>query len=122
VRPIHTAHSLDAAERARRPRRSTLAGSASAPAIARAHARDEADHAGDREDERGRTEEGHPKPGGVARGAKPELARLGGERQIGGPVRVEAGWPISCLGDPTTVMGLPMQRLAGWINRARLRI
>lgn len=25
--------------------------------------------------------------------------------------RLEDGWPIQCLGDPTTVMGLPMQRL-----------
>jgi len=25
--------------------------------------------------------------------------------------RIEAGWPIECLGDPTTVMGLPMRRL-----------
>ncbi|MEM0984430.1 MAG: Maf family protein [Planctomycetota bacterium] len=25
--------------------------------------------------------------------------------------RVEAGWPITCEGDPTTVMGLPMKRL-----------
>ncbi len=25
--------------------------------------------------------------------------------------RVDAGWPIQCEGDPTTVMGLPMQRL-----------
>ncbi|TVQ52064.1 MAG: Maf-like protein [Phycisphaerales bacterium] len=26
--------------------------------------------------------------------------------------RIEAGWPIECEGDPATVMGLPMQRLA----------
>jgi septum formation protein len=26
--------------------------------------------------------------------------------------RVAAGWPISCAGDPATVMGLPMRRLA----------
>ena len=26
--------------------------------------------------------------------------------------RIDAGWPIQCEGDPTTVMGLPMQRLA----------
>ena len=32
--------------------------------------------------------------------------------------RIAAGWPISCMGDPTTVMGLPMQRLPGWIERA----
>lgn len=25
--------------------------------------------------------------------------------------RIEAGWPIECLGDPATVMGLPMRRL-----------
>ena len=25
--------------------------------------------------------------------------------------RIEAGWPITCEGDPTTVMGLPMRRL-----------
>jgi septum formation protein len=25
--------------------------------------------------------------------------------------RVDAGWPIRCTGDPTTVMGLPMRRL-----------
>ena len=25
--------------------------------------------------------------------------------------RVEAGWPITCNGDPTSVMGLPMERL-----------
>jgi septum formation protein len=25
--------------------------------------------------------------------------------------RVEAGWPIQCVGDPATVMGLPMQKL-----------
>lgn len=25
--------------------------------------------------------------------------------------RIHAGWPIECLGDPATVMGLPMQRL-----------
>ena len=29
--------------------------------------------------------------------------------------RVEAGWPLRCEGDPTTVMGLPMRRLAGWL-------
>ena len=25
--------------------------------------------------------------------------------------RIDAGWPIQCLGDPTTVMGLPMEKL-----------
>lgn len=25
--------------------------------------------------------------------------------------RIEAGWPIECVGDPATVMGLPMRRL-----------
>jgi septum formation protein len=29
--------------------------------------------------------------------------------------RAAAGWPIECTGDPTTVMGLPMQRLARWL-------
>jgi len=32
--------------------------------------------------------------------------------------RIEAGWPIECLGDPTTVMGLPMRRLPEWLKRA----
>jgi septum formation protein len=32
--------------------------------------------------------------------------------------RIAAGWPISCIGDPTTVMGLPMQRLQEWLGRA----
>lgn len=32
--------------------------------------------------------------------------------------RIAAGWPLSCVGDPTTVMGLPMQRLEGWIRHA----
>ncbi len=32
--------------------------------------------------------------------------------------RIDAGWPIACMGDPTTVMGLPMQRLGGWLARA----
>jgi len=27
--------------------------------------------------------------------------------------RIAAGWPIECIGDPATVMGLPMQRLEG---------
>jgi len=30
--------------------------------------------------------------------------------------RVEAGWPIMCEGDPTTVMGLPMRRLSPWLD------
>jgi septum formation protein len=37
--------------------------------------------------------------------------------------RLEAGWPIECEGDPTTVMGLPMRRLAAMScpdNRASL--
>lgn len=29
--------------------------------------------------------------------------------------RIAAGWPITCVGDPTTVMGLPMQRLRTWL-------
>lgn len=32
--------------------------------------------------------------------------------------RVNAGWPISCIGDPTTVMGLPMNRLKQELNRS----
>lgn len=32
--------------------------------------------------------------------------------------RIEAGWPIECLGDPTTVMGLPMRRLPEWLKSA----
>jgi septum formation protein len=32
--------------------------------------------------------------------------------------RMAAGWPISCLGDPATVMGLPIQRLPGWLSKA----
>jgi septum formation protein len=32
--------------------------------------------------------------------------------------RVAAGWPIVCEGDPTTVMGLPMRRLPGWLRLA----
>ncbi len=31
--------------------------------------------------------------------------------------RQQAGWPISCEGDPATVMGLPMRRLAHWLAR-----
>jgi len=30
--------------------------------------------------------------------------------------RLDAGWPIQCIGDPGTVMGLPMQALPGWIE------
>ena len=30
--------------------------------------------------------------------------------------RIDAGWPIRCDGDPTTVMGLPMQRLRSLLN------
>ena len=26
--------------------------------------------------------------------------------------RIQAGWPIECKGDPTTVMGLPMRKLS----------
>ncbi|MEM7228712.1 MAG: Maf family protein [Planctomycetota bacterium] len=31
--------------------------------------------------------------------------------------RRAAGWAIECVGDPTTVMGLPMNRLDGWLRR-----
>lgn len=31
--------------------------------------------------------------------------------------RIEAGWPLSCEGDPCTVMGLPMRRLAPILER-----
>ncbi len=31
--------------------------------------------------------------------------------------RIEAGWPITCKGDPTTVMGLPIQRLIPIVAR-----
>lgn len=31
--------------------------------------------------------------------------------------RQQAGWPIRCEGDPTTVMGLPMRALPGWLER-----
>lgn len=31
--------------------------------------------------------------------------------------RIDAGWPIHYEGDPTTVMGLPMQALLGRLNR-----
>jgi septum formation protein len=30
--------------------------------------------------------------------------------------RIDAGWPISCSGDPTTVMGLPMRRLTALLR------
>lgn len=33
--------------------------------------------------------------------------------------RVAAGWPLTCDGDPTTVMGLPMLRLAPLLRRLR---
>jgi septum formation protein len=33
--------------------------------------------------------------------------------------RLDDGWPITCIGDPTTVMGLPMQRLPRWIRAFR---
>lgn len=33
--------------------------------------------------------------------------------------RIEADWPISCEGDPATVMGLPMRKLPDWIKRFR---
>ena len=29
--------------------------------------------------------------------------------------RQAAGWPIDCIGDPGTVMGLPMERLQPWL-------
>ncbi len=32
--------------------------------------------------------------------------------------RVNAGWPISCIGDPTTVMGLPMNQLKQELSRS----
>lgn len=32
--------------------------------------------------------------------------------------RIEAGWPIECSGDPTSVMGLPMHRLAPLLRAA----
>ncbi|MBN8645426.1 MAG: Maf family protein [Planctomycetes bacterium] len=32
--------------------------------------------------------------------------------------RHAAGWPITCDGDPTTVMGLPMTRLPRWLQTA----
>lgn len=34
--------------------------------------------------------------------------------------RIEAGWPIQVVGDPTTVMGLPMRRLRGMLAPERL--
>jgi septum formation protein len=33
--------------------------------------------------------------------------------------RIAAGWPIECVGDPTTVMGLPMRRLEPWLAGLR---
>jgi septum formation protein len=33
--------------------------------------------------------------------------------------RLEDGWPITCQGDPHTVMGLPMSRLAAWLGPLR---
>lgn len=30
--------------------------------------------------------------------------------------RIDAGWPIECIGDPATVMGLPMKALPKWID------
>lgn len=30
--------------------------------------------------------------------------------------RQAAGWPLTCTGDPTTVMGLPMLRLPRWLD------
>jgi len=33
--------------------------------------------------------------------------------------RLEAGWPIDCVGDPCTVMGLPMRRLEPFLARFR---
>jgi len=35
--------------------------------------------------------------------------------------RIEAGWPITCEGDPTTVMGLPMRRLTAIMQPAERR-
>ena len=32
--------------------------------------------------------------------------------------RLEAGWPLACEGDPTSVMGLPMERLVEELARA----
>lgn len=32
--------------------------------------------------------------------------------------RIGAGWPIECFGDPTSVMGLPMERLAPLLRAA----
>lgn len=31
--------------------------------------------------------------------------------------RIDAGWPITCAGDPTTVMGLPIRRLTPILRR-----
>ena len=35
--------------------------------------------------------------------------------------RIEAGWPIEFEGDPTTVMGLPMQRLVPLLEELAVR-
>jgi septum formation protein len=35
--------------------------------------------------------------------------------------RQQAGWPIECEGDPTTVMGLPMKRLKTLLHNDRER-
>lgn len=35
--------------------------------------------------------------------------------------RIAAGWPIRCIGDPTTVMGLPMARLGPLLRRLERR-
>lgn len=32
--------------------------------------------------------------------------------------RIESGWPITCSGDPDTVMGLPMRRLLPWLEES----
>ena len=36
--------------------------------------------------------------------------------------RLEAGWPLACEGDPTSVMGLPMERLAKELATAPLEV
>lgn len=35
--------------------------------------------------------------------------------------RMEAGWPLRCVGDPTTVMGLPMRALKSRLDKLRRR-
>ena len=35
--------------------------------------------------------------------------------------RQAAGWPIDCVGDPGTVMGLPMKRLQPWLTQESRR-